>query len=319
MFLVLLTGAFGSFPAIASAASKGAFSFAQLTGSVQVKVDGMTDPSGKPVFLSAEQVKTGEWFLDGHTIVTGKAKGSSAILLFSNGVVVTLKEDTQFQIHRFLQAKFEPLDQKIVELEQEPSSSLTKLRLHFGEITMGVKLRKDSVIQVSSPFGTAELRNGLGVFTQVVRPGPGGGWRGSLVVPKGEVALKTPSSSPSLPQKHHLLQAGQVVSLSAGPLGKKTIPFRVRPRLGQMEASMDSVKFAYGLNKEATLESVSTSISEKLTTNETLAVAALASDLVADHAPEPTDPEPTDPSPTDPDDPEPTGRDGAVRPLLRTR
>ena len=122
--------------------AKGAIIIASVAGDVKVQVNGKLDPDGKATgaLLPQEEVKAGASIFDGHTVIVGKAKGSSAILLFSNGTVTTLKEDSQLNVRTFTQAKFESKpDQKISDLEEEPSSSKTDINLNFGDMVVDIK------------------------------------------------------------------------------------------------------------------------------------------------------------------------------------
>ena len=114
--------------------AKGAIILASVNGDVTVQVNGRVDDDGKPVFLPKEDIKANASIFDGHTVIVGKAKGSSAILLFSNGTVTTLKPDSQLNIRTFTQTKFQANDKKVSELENEPSTSKTDINLNFGDI-----------------------------------------------------------------------------------------------------------------------------------------------------------------------------------------
>ncbi|SVE47437.1 uncharacterized protein METZ01_LOCUS500291, partial [marine metagenome] len=128
---------------------KGAIILASVAGDIKVQINGRLDAEGKPrldaegkpfsVFLPQDQVKAGASIFDGHTVIVGKAKGSTAILLFSNGTVTTLKEDSQLNIRTFTQTKFEATDKKVSELEEEPSASKTDINLNFGDMVVDIK------------------------------------------------------------------------------------------------------------------------------------------------------------------------------------
>lgn len=96
----------------------------------------------------------------GVTIQTG-ADGT-AILLFSNGSTLTVKPNTKLGIDEYLQS---PTDKQTAEeinqLDKEPSTSKTKLRLLEGDLVGSVKkLDTDngSSFQIDSPIGTAGIR-----------------------------------------------------------------------------------------------------------------------------------------------------------------
>lgn len=96
----------------------------------------------------------------GVTINTG-ADGT-AVLLFSNGSTLTVKPDTKLGIDEYLQSPTETKDPaEIKELDVEPSTSKTKLRLLEGDLVGSVKkLDSDngSSFEITSPIGTAGIR-----------------------------------------------------------------------------------------------------------------------------------------------------------------
>ena len=151
------------------------------------------DPQGNP--LAAEKVKAGALLTDGHSVETGE--GAEAMLLFSNGTVVTVEENTKIKIDSFLQEPFEPGDKKLEDLKEEPSASTGLINLDVGSLVVQTKkLNKKSNFDITSPLGTAGIRGtqfGIGfsptrgmsldVTESTVSFSPRGGGRPSLVGP----------------------------------------------------------------------------------------------------------------------------------------
>ncbi|MGE9294072.1 MAG: FecR domain-containing protein [Puniceicoccales bacterium] len=96
----------------------------------------------------------------GVTINTGP--DGSAILLFSNGSTLTVKPDTKLGIDEYMQSKTEKrTPDELKQLDKEPSTSKTKLRLLEGDLVGSVKkldIDNGSSFQIDSPIGTAGIR-----------------------------------------------------------------------------------------------------------------------------------------------------------------
>lgn len=200
---------------------RGAVILADVKGAVQVLVNATNQP------LPAEEVAVNAVFYDGHTFVTG-ADGS-AVLLFSNGTVTTLKADTRFAVNRFRQEKIEgAADQKVADLEAEPSPSETELELKVGDMVVDIKpLDKDSSFNIHSPVGVAGIR-GTTVGMNV-RPAAGGGFSSNITVPQGAVAF-TPPAVPGQPAPAPVaINAGQTVAPAVNAAGAPTAPATPAP------------------------------------------------------------------------------------------
>jgi hypothetical protein len=90
-------------------------------------------------------------------ITTGEK--SSAILLFTNGTIATVIQNTSVLIKVFLQSKFEPNSGLVNEMKSEPSSSNLRLDLEAGNLIVDVKkLNKGSSFSIHSPFGAVGIR-----------------------------------------------------------------------------------------------------------------------------------------------------------------
>ena len=97
---------------------------------IVAKVDGHVTVITKATGVSVA-IKSGDSILDGTRIVT--APGAEAILVFSNGASVDVAADSTLDIDEFQQDPF-ATNQKVSEMTQEPTTSVTKLNLTKGEL-----------------------------------------------------------------------------------------------------------------------------------------------------------------------------------------
>ncbi len=112
------------------------------------------DPVGNVV---AGILKPGAVLAEGYSLKTGF--GGEAALLFSNGTVATLEPRSLVKIASFLQKGFEAGEQKLSEVQQEPSSSQISLDLDTGSLVVQTKkLDRTSSFTIDSPVGTAGIR-----------------------------------------------------------------------------------------------------------------------------------------------------------------
>ncbi len=105
---------------------------------------------------------------DGATVQTGL--GGNALLLLSNGTVVTVSENTKMKISSFVQEPFEDKGLSVGDLQEEPSSSSVLVDLEVGDLVVKTKkLNKKSNFEIASPVGTAGIRGtqfGMGYSPQ---------------------------------------------------------------------------------------------------------------------------------------------------------
>lgn len=112
------------------------------------------DPDGNVV---AGVLKPGAVLAEGYSLKTGF--GGEAAMLFSNGTVATLEPRSQVKIRSFLQKSFDAGDQKLSEVQQEPSSSQINLDLDTGSLVVQTKkLDRTSSFTIDSPVGKAVIR-----------------------------------------------------------------------------------------------------------------------------------------------------------------
>jgi hypothetical protein len=122
------------------------------------------------------------------------AKGSSVVLVFSNGSTINLGQDSRMSIDEFLQDPFSQ-DVKVSELADEPSKSQTKLALTYGELVGNVKkLHSDSSFLVQTPVGAAGIRGTT--FRLVYRPTGSGQAFFTLSTASGEMIFQGTSGTP---------------------------------------------------------------------------------------------------------------------------
>jgi hypothetical protein len=126
-----------------------------------------------------------------NTVVTTRAD-SSVILLLSNGATINLGPESTLSIDEFLQ---DPFAESVAaaDLEEEPSTSVTKLSLSRGELVGNVKkIRADqgSSFTVNTPVGAAGIRGTI--FRIIFRPSANGQAFFSLSTAEGRVLFEAP-------------------------------------------------------------------------------------------------------------------------------
>lgn len=105
----------------------------------------------------SSQLRRGDTFTDGHSVRTTET--SSALLIFSNGSSVSVRPDSTFDIEEFSQAPYDARRGSFAQLEADPSTSNTSLRLHDGTLVGEVKaLSSSSRYDIHTPNGSAGIR-----------------------------------------------------------------------------------------------------------------------------------------------------------------
>jgi len=136
---------------------------------IVAKVDGHVTVITKATGVSVA-IKSGDSILDGTRIVT--APGAEAILVFSNGASVDVAADSTLDIDEFQQDPF-ATNQKVSEMTQEPTTSVTKLNLTKGELVgkvVHLNIDRGSEFTVQTPVGAAGIRGTT--FEIIFRPDP---------------------------------------------------------------------------------------------------------------------------------------------------
>ena len=107
--------------------------------------------------LLTKNLKAGSVLRDGLVIKTGPK--SEISVLFSNGLTASILSNSSLHIKSFKQSPFDPGDQKLGELNSEPSQSSTDLSLEFGNlVVLTKKLNRGSSFNITSPIGIAGIR-----------------------------------------------------------------------------------------------------------------------------------------------------------------
>lgn len=104
------------------------------------------------------RVTTSNLIVDGQIVETGPK--AYVVLVFSNGAIVMVKENSRLEVNQFLQNPFGQ-NFSVREATHEPSISTTRLNLRKGEIVSQVKkLDRDagSSFTVETPVGAAGIR-----------------------------------------------------------------------------------------------------------------------------------------------------------------
>ena len=112
------------------------------------------DPAGNVV---AGTLKPGAVLAEGYSLKTG-FEGEAA-MVFSNGSVATVEPRSQVKVSTFLQNSFDGGNQKLSEIQTEPSSSQISLDINTGSLVVQTKkLDRTSNFTINSPTGTAGIR-----------------------------------------------------------------------------------------------------------------------------------------------------------------
>ena len=130
--------------------SRGAVILAEKTDPVSF-LDENNQSLGKAFSLS------GALLPEGTNVHTGA--GGGALLLLSNGTIVTIGENTKMKVSSFVQEPFDDKGRSVGDLQEEPSSSSVLVDLEIGDLVVKTKkLNKQSNFEISSPVGTAGIR-----------------------------------------------------------------------------------------------------------------------------------------------------------------
>ncbi len=132
-------------------------------------------------------VTNGTELSEGYVVNTGR--GSSVVLVFSNGATMNLAQDSSLAIDEFTQDPFAD-EVAVADLTAEPTASRTRLNLSRGELVGNVKkLNYDagSRFEVHTPVGAAGIRGTT--FRIVFRPDGTGKAFFSLITSEGNVVL----------------------------------------------------------------------------------------------------------------------------------
>lgn len=137
-----------------------------------------------------ERLQEGTWLKQGNTVET--ADDGTAVLLFDNGSIMSIRPGTKFSIGEFLRDPFDAEKVDYKKIKSEPSRSVTKVKVSEGTAYFDIpKLQRGSECAIRNPVGTAGIRGTAGFVAQ-----------DSMGVTEGLVQVQT--------------QTGQTQSLGAG-------------------------------------------------------------------------------------------------------
>jgi FecR protein len=193
-FWIFAVGLFTSFVAEASAQAPAPAAAAPapvrgVEGAIYAKRVRGTVTAQDNATKATRPLKEGDEIKQGVTVITGKSRDSSVVLVFSNGAKVNLAADSILNIEEYLtESSTEQID--VATLVAEPNSSSTKLHLAQGELVGNVvKLNRDRGSQfiVQTPVGAAGIRGTT--FRVTFRPDPAnpGHYTFSVSKPEGNV------------------------------------------------------------------------------------------------------------------------------------
>jgi hypothetical protein len=139
--------------------------------------------------------------------------GSTAALLFSNGVLVNLQPESRLYVRKFVQSEFSAEDIDLTDLEKEPSTSQLEFHLDFGNLVVKApSLSKGSSMRLTSPLGTAGIRGTI--FQMLVARNPDtGAISGGVNLLSGELEFT------DLSGEVNVLASGEGMQISSNRLG----------------------------------------------------------------------------------------------------
>jgi hypothetical protein len=107
--------------------------------------------------IDGSKIIAGALVPEGYWVETGPA--GSALLLLSNGTVVTVTENSKMKVKSFNQETFVAAGKSMSDFKEELSSSNILVNLEIGSLVVQTKkLKKKSNFEISSPLGTAGIR-----------------------------------------------------------------------------------------------------------------------------------------------------------------
>ena len=131
------------------------------TGAGAVILANRTDPvvfrDGENQKIDDAKMAAGALVPEGYWVETGP--GGSALLLLSNGTVVTVIENSKMKVKAFNQETFVAAGKSMSDFKEELSSSNILVDLEIGSLVVQTKkLKKQSNFEITSPLGTAGIR-----------------------------------------------------------------------------------------------------------------------------------------------------------------
>tara|TARA_B100001093_G_C26834693_1_gene1017804 strand:+ start:1229 stop:2740 length:1512 start_codon:yes stop_codon:yes gene_type:complete len=126
-----------------------------LITSVQGEID-LTNNATRSKLLKID-VEVGKFISPNHTVRTGRY--SEIGLLFANGATILITANSEVSLDKYILEEFDGNNQQVISQIQEPSSSKTRLNLHYGELFYkSISLNQDSEFEIETPLGAAGIR-----------------------------------------------------------------------------------------------------------------------------------------------------------------
>lgn len=195
----------------------------------------------KPDPQRPRPLQVGEMVPVGSTLLTGLK--SRVIIMLTNGTVVKISPETKVLISSLWQNNFPQNPVKVIDLEEELSSSRTALKLDYGGLIIDVKkLRKGSSFLLSSSLGHAGIRGTR--FNFIAKED-----RDELLVYEGQVDYKKGAEMYSVNEKtKYAFQNGKKArknNLSEDSMTRLSLEFEIiEKHAGEVEVSELSSAFA---------------------------------------------------------------------------
>ena len=129
----------------------GAVILASLTPPLEI----VENKSGKKLPIS--DLKVGKVIKEGYEIKVGP--GGEVVLVFSNGTVTTLRQNTSMVVTAFQQEKFSSAKVNFEDIKEEAGVSRTMIDLTRGQMVVEAKkLKKSSNFEITTRLGVAGIR-----------------------------------------------------------------------------------------------------------------------------------------------------------------
>jgi hypothetical protein len=156
----LMMGCAYAMPGVAVAPSRSAQNLPQTKGKVQALIV-VGDVQLIGADGTASPLKRGQTFEEGYKVVA--SKGGNALLVFSNGATVKVKEETEMTVVTFRQAPYDQnAEGKFLRLTKDPSQSNVEIKLKGGSFQGEVKklnAEAGSTFLVDTPTGVIHWEN----------------------------------------------------------------------------------------------------------------------------------------------------------------
>lgn len=203
-FVSLVVLVFSILPSASAQAVKGSARVLRTEGArVSLLVDGAN-----------ADIKSGALLKQGSVILTGS--GSSVDLLFENGAVLQIQQNSEFTVDKFLLDPFSAEGVNYKSLTDEPTTSVTQLKLDWGTVlASSKKLQGGSAFEIVTPVGMVGIR-GTRFFVQTEKLK--GSPTAMVGVAEGLVEFVTPKG-----QKRQV-GAGETLSITETETGDSFTP-----------------------------------------------------------------------------------------------